>query len=596
MKNIFKNIIMVYRELFRYSKAARWQVVVYTAAKVASPLIENAVPAMAIALLTGGKLADYVLGITGLLFLDIMVKCLMDVMEGSLQLSNIGARLSGFCVRLLKKYVTMDYCNVEPADKQKILNKGMTSIRSNGTGVEALSNESLQMICGLFGVLAYGTIMSTIHWSVLVIIFVTAAVNFLLHRHAVRYTDGLSDVKSQASRINYTLEQQGISLAHGKDIRLYHVENWFRRIFDEQIEILRNCFSRQELRWYFPTLVEQAGTFVRDFVLYTILIKMVLDGQITVAWFAFYVGAVAGFSTWMNNFIFGISRVMTANVETGYYGDAEGISDVFPHGEGEKPDLTSMVSVEFRDVTFRYEEGQKDILSHLSFKIEPGQKIALVGNNGAGKSTIVKLLCGFYMPTEGDVIVNGINTRDYDMDEYGKMISPVFQDGFIPAFTVAMNIAGGNPEEIDRERLRDCLKRAGIWDKIDALEKKEDTYVSQMLEKEGVEFSGGEVQKLLIARALYKNGRLLILDEPTSALDPIAESRIYEQYNEMAGEKTSLFISHRLASTRFCDEILYLEHGVVAERGTHEELLERKGGYAEMFEVQSHYYREEVQS
>lgn len=593
-KNVFRNIIMVYRELFSYSRAARWQVLFYVVAQVASPLIENIVPALAIALLAGGNLMNYVAGISGLLFLDIIVKSLMDVMEGHLNGAHIGMRLTRFTGRLLKKYLTMDYCNMEPADKQKILNKGMQSINSNQDGVEGLSRESLKLFCGLFGVLTYGTIMFTIHWGVLLIIFVTAGANFMLHRHAVKFSDRLSDVRHQAGRTNYTLEQQAISLAHGKDIRIYHVENWFRNIFDEQIRTLKSCYFNQELRWYFPTLAEQIGTFIRDFVLYTLLIKMVLDGQITVAWFAFYAGAVAGFSLWMNNFIFGISRVLTTNMGIGYYREASAISDVFFHGKGKKPELGMPVSVEFRDVTFRYEEGQEDILSHLSFKIEPGQKIALVGNNGAGKSTIVKLLCGFYMPTEGDVIVNGVNTRDYDMDKYEQLISPVFQDGFIPAFTVAMNVAGGDPGEIDRERVRNCLKKAGIWEKIDALERKEDTYVSQMLEKEGVEFSGGEVQKLLIARALYKDGSLLVLDEPTSALDPIAESQIYEKYNEMAGEKTSIFISHRLASTRFCDEILFLEHGAVKERGTHEELLGKKGGYAKMFEIQSHYYREEA--
>lgn len=594
MKNLLNNIVMVYQGMFSYSTAARWQMIFYAVMRIASPLIENAVPAIAIALLTGGDFLKYAAGITGLLFLDILVKSVMDVMNDHLDTAHIGMRLTKFTGRLLKKYLTMDYCNVEPMEKQKTLSKGMQSINNNSNGVEGLSRETLQLICGIFGLVTYGTIMVTIHWSVLLIICLTSGINFILNRHAVKFADELSDKRNQAGRINHTLEQQAISLANGKDIRMYHVENWFRNIFDEQIRTLKACFSRQELRWYFPTLAEQAGTFVRDLVLYTILIRMVFAGQITVALFTFYAGTVAGFSSWMNNFIFRISGVMKVNVETGYYREAAEIPDVFFHGTGKKPDLKIPASIEFKDVSFRYEEGQENILSHLSFKIEPGQKIALVGNNGAGKSTIVKLLCGFYMPAEGDVFVNGISTREYDMDEYGQIVCPVFQDGFISAFTVAMNVAGGNPEEIDRKRVRMCLRKAGIWEKIDKLTDKEDTYVSQMLEKEGVEFSGGEIQKLLIARALYKSGSLLILDEPTSALDPIAESQIYEKYHEMTRDKTSIFISHRLASTRFCDEILYLEHGTVTERGTHEELLSQKGSYSEMFEIQSHYYREEA--
>ena len=229
-----------------------------------------------------------------------------------------------------------------------------------------------------------------------------------------------------------------------------------------------------------------------------------------------------------------------------------------------------------------------------SFRIEPGQKIALVGNNGAGKTTIVKLLSGFYLPTEGEVKINGIPTSRYNIDTYRQGISAVFQDGFISALTVAENIAGGEKEEMDRERIRLCLERAGLWEKISALPDREDSYISQKIEKSGVNFSGGERQKLLVARALYKNGRLLILDEPTSALDPLAESNLYQDYNKMTAGKTSIFISHRLASTKFCDEILFLEKGKVIERGSHEELLKKQGSYANLFEVQKQYYREEV--
>ena len=242
-------------------------------------------------------------------------------------------------------------------------------------------------------------------------------------------------------------------------------------------------------------------------------------------------------------------------------------------------------------MSFGYEEGQ-EILSHLSFRIEKGQKIALAASNGAGKTTIVKLLCGFYLPTEGEVLINGIPTSRYDVDDYRRGIAAVFQDGYIAAFTVAENVAGGERNQIDYERVRECLRQAGIWEKIAGLPEQENSYISQQLEPNGVDFSGGERQKLLIARAYYQNGRLLVLDEPTSALDPIAESKIYEKYHEMTRNKTALFISHRLASTKFCDEILFLEKGKVKERGTHEELLKKQGAYARMFDIQRQYYKE----
>ncbi len=592
-KGILKNISNVYRELFRYSKKICWQLPLYALIRIIMPLIVSAIPAIAIAMLTRDGLTKYVLGISALLVVNMLLAGISILLENRFSLDIMGMRLNAFAGRLLRKCLTMDFCNIEPADKQKKMFRGVQSVVNTSRGVEGLARYSFEMFYGLFGLLSYGTIMFSIHWSILLIVAVTTLVTFLLKKHAILYWRKLADERYSAGRVNSMLEHQGISLDYGKDIRIYHVENWFRDIFDEQIRKMYRVIAKQELHWYFPTIGEQVGNFIRDFVMYTLLIRMALGGSISVAEFTFYVGVVAGFSVWMNEVVTHLSQVMEMNVEMGYYTDAMEMADVFRHGSGEKPDLSREVSIEFRDVSFRYEESGEDILSHLSFRIEAGEKIALVGNNGAGKTTIVKLICGFYMPTEGDVLVNGISTRDYDMDEYGKLISPVFQDGFMTAFTVAMNIAGGEEEQIDVKRVRQCLEKAAIWEQIDSLEEKEDTYITQTLEREGVNFSGGELQKLLIARALYKDGKCLILDEPTSALDSIAESRIYEQYNEMTKEKTSIFISHRLASTRFCDEILFLEKGKVAERGTHGELIAQNGAYAKMFEIQSHYYRKE---
>ncbi len=589
-KRIFKNLSAVYRELFRYAGKSIWQLPLYALVCIMLPLLLSAIPAVAIEMLTQGDLGKYVFGISALLAASTLLTVVRIFLANRFDLNIMGMRIQTFCARLLRKCLTMDFCNLEPAEKQKKMFRGMYSVTNNGRGVEGLVRYSFELFYGFFGLLSYGTIMFTMHWSVLAIVAVTTVVTFLLKNHAILYWRKLADDRYKAGRVNSMLEHQGISLEYGKDIRIYHVEHWFRDIFDEQIQIMRRVIAKQELHWYLSSAGEQVGNLIRDFVMYMILIRMVLNGSISVAQFTFYVGVVASFSVWMNDTVQHLSQVMETNVETDHYMEAMDIRDVFRHGSGKTPDLSRGMSIEFRDVSFCYEENGEDILSHLSFRIEPGEKVALVGNNGAGKTTIVKLLCGFYLPTEGEVLVNGISTKDYDMDEYGRLISPVFQDGFMSAFTVAMNVAGGKEEDIDGDRVRHCLREADVWEKIRSLEGKEDTYITQMLDRDGVNFSGGEIQKLLIARALYKDGKCLILDEPTSALDPIAESRIYEMYNEMTKEKTSIFISHRLASTRFCDEILFLENGRVAERGTHEELLAEKGAYAEMFEIQSHYY------
>ncbi len=243
------------------------------------------------------------------------------------------------------------------------------------------------------------------------------------------------------------------------------------------------------------------------------------------------------------------------------------------------------------NVTFRYPGAEKNLFENLNLTIHPGEKLAVVGLNGAGKTTLVKLLCGFYDPTEGRVTLNGIDIREFNRQEYYKLLCAVYQEFSVLDVTIGENVAQSR-EMIDEEKVWNCLEMAGLADFVRGLPEGLNTHVGRDVYLDGVLFSGGQTQRLMLARALYKGGPLLILDEPTAALDPIAESDIYEKYSEMSGGKTSIFISHRLASTRFCDRILFIADGKIAEEGTHEDLLRKKGAYADLYQVQSRYYQE----
>lgn len=227
----------------------------------------------------------------------------------------------------------------------------------------------------------------------------------------------------------------------------------------------------------------------------------------------------------------------------------------------------------------------------MNLTIHPGEKLAIVGLNGAGKTTLVKLLCGLLDPTEGRVLLNGIDVRLFNRQEYYELFSAVFQEFSILNVTIAENIAQC-AQDIDDARVQACLDQAGLTQAVAQLPQGVKTYVGREVFLDGVLFSGGETQRLMLARALYKDSPILVLDEPTAALDPLAENDIYLKYNDMTRGKTALFISHRLASTRFCDRIILLSDGGIAEEGTHESLLADGGAYAQLFEVQSRYYRE----
>ena len=248
------------------------------------------------------------------------------------------------------------------------------------------------------------------------------------------------------------------------------------------------------------------------------------------------------------------------------------------------------LEIVFDNVSYCYPGTEKKVLDQISFRWGKGEHLALVGLNGAGKSTLVKLICGFYVPTNGRVLVNGVDTRELNLTEYFKHLSAVFQNEWILSYTIAENVAMGKDWEEDR--IWEALKLAKIDSVVKALPNGIFTYLGKEIDQSGVLLSGGELQKLFWARALYRNPKLILLDEPTAALDALAEDQLYQAYHKMTEKKSAMFISHRLASTRFCDTILMLENGKIVESGTHEELLAKKGSYAKLFEVQSRYYRE----
>lgn len=241
-------------------------------------------------------------------------------------------------------------------------------------------------------------------------------------------------------------------------------------------------------------------------------------------------------------------------------------------------------------LNYIYFDKEHTISYHEICKIIKNNIFVAQTQNGAGKTTAIKLLCGLYYPTKGDILINGKSSRVFSSESYFDLFSAVFQDyGFLP-MTIAENICAST--DYDKERLYSAFEKSGIADKINSLNKKENTFMIKDVYKDAVDFSGGEKQKLLLAKAIYKNAPVLILDEPTAALDPIAENELYLKYNEMTNNKISFFISHRLSSTRFCDRILFIKDGKIAESGTHEELMALKGSYYRMYQLQSYYYKE----
>ncbi len=247
--------------------------------------------------------------------------------------------------------------------------------------------------------------------------------------------------------------------------------------------------------------------------------------------------------------------------------------------------------VEFRNVSFQYPGSESYALKNVNVKFEIGKRLAVVGQNGSGKTTFIKLLCRLYDPTEGEILLNGIDIRKYNYAEYMAIFSIVFQDFKLLSLKLGENVAC--KVEYDRQKAKKCLQLAGFSERLKTMEQGLDTYLYKALREEGVDISGGEAQKIAIARAIYKDAPFIVLDEPTAALDPIAEAEIYEKFNEIAGDKTAIYISHRLSSCKFCDEIMVFDAGSVVQKGSHPTLLnDADGKYHALWHAQAQYYTE----
>ncbi len=502
-----------------------------------------------------------------------------------------------FNLRLLKKRLRVDYEILESRQFNEDAHAVYDSLYRPHSVVRDSSMIWQQSLTAAGGLLLYGLILLRQSLLVPLLVLIPALLVFLLKRKAMRRDQELRPAADEAARKMRYVEERGWDLRAGKDIRMYDLGGWLLGILRREQKTGETNVRLWENGYFAANLCDALLCFVRDAGAYVYFILQIVQGTLPVSDFVWYISVVASCqqacSALLENgellgrLSFDYSRLRLF-LESG-----EG--DIFQRAGAEESGKTEAeaVGIELEHVSFTYPGSRVPTLKDLNLTVRPGEKIALVGLNGAGKSTLVKLLCGLYRPTSGTIRVGGRPLSSFGREEYFSMIAAVFQDVKLLPLTIAQNVASDNGEDIDRERVRQCLSLAGLGEMVDSLPGKEDTPLGRGVLDDGIELSGGERQKVWMARAFYKEAPILILDEPTAALDPLAEQEIYEKYVQMSEGRTSLFISHRLASTRFCDRIWLMENGRITEQGNHEELMEKKGAYARLFEVQGKYYRKE---
>jgi ABC-type multidrug transport system fused ATPase/permease subunit len=445
----------------------------------------------------------------------------------------------------------------------------------------------------------YSTILSFLNPLIILFLVGLTLINFAAWTGARKFEEKYRDRSSEVHRKLRYVEYRSRDIKAGKDTRLYNMKPWFMSMRDNILSEYMALRRKIKNRYYISSIIHAFTLLMRDGLTYVYLIYMVSNNRLELGDFVLYFGAIAGFSGFINDIAGNINKINGANVKMN---DARAFLECSdapePENPTELPALDSAISISFKNVDFSYSEESGKILNDFNIEIKAGEKIALVGVNGAGKTTIVKLLCGFYTPDSGEVLINGVNIKKFRKTDLYKLFSTVFQDIVIMPFTVGENVSMTIIDESNTDKIWSSLESAGLRETIEKYDDGIDAPMSKELDENGVVLSGGQQQKLLMARALYKDAPLLILDEPTANLDPIAESETYEMFHSISKSKTVLYISHRLASTRFCDRIIFLKNGKAVEIGSHAELMQKGGEYANMFEIQSHYYikkdREEV--
>jgi ATP-binding cassette, subfamily B, bacterial len=593
--NTLQNMIYIMRGTVKFQKALLPMMIIYSFTEASIPFIWVYISKLVIEQIELNN------GFTGLLkemSIATIISLIIMSTNRYIQHQNwwrfIYARMKFISLRM-KKALTMNYEHLENPKILDYMEKAGQATGGNQNGVEGMMHSTSQTCVNLVKIIASSAIMFTLSpWIVIVMLFLS-----FLHFIAVDYTKRKDKLKtwdvlsSKWRKINY-MNQVTKNFDYAKDIRLFGMGEWLHQKQIYHHAEVHEKIVESKNRWMKCGILNQIIGLMQEGVLYIWLVYAVIYEGISIADVTLYFGTIRTFSATVSSVLDNIAEIRKISLEINdfrtfvEYPEEKEKSNLKPIPKGKE------LEFQFNHVSFCYPGQEKYALKDLNLTLSPGKRLAVVGLNGAGKTTFIKLLCRLYEPTEGTILLNGVNIKEYDRDEYYTLIAPVFQNVECFAFPISENVSMKSPQETNQLLAKECLELAGMEEKLKSLPSGVQTQLLKVLYDDGIDLSGGEKQKLALARALYKDAPVVVLDEPTAALDALAEYKLYMDFDKLIGGKTAVYISHRLSSTRFCHAIAMFKDGSLVEYGTHEELLLKDGEYANMFKVQAQYYKDTV--
>ena len=493
----------------------------------------------------------------------------------------------------IAKTLGMEYEALETPEMLDRLQKAKRATAGDWQGVQGMMTYMQVMGVQIISVTIAVAIMTTFNPWIILIIVVLSFAQFLFFDY-IRKKDKkeMWDAMMPHWRKLDYMETVTTDFSYAKDIRLFGMKNFLSKrqheVYDEEL----SHWIKSRQYWIYNSIFSHGISLIRQLIITGWLVYGVIKDGLSIGDFTLYLASAGAFSNAVSQVLSALSGLRERSAHTDDYRSFMDIptsedKETIPVPKSDRYVFT------FENVSFRYKGQEKYALKNLDLTLEAGEKLAVVGLNGAGKSTFIKLLLRLYDVTEGRILMNGTDIRRFNRAEYYRLFSPAFQDVTVFAFPMAENVSMDPPDETDKAKADRCLREAGLSEKIDSLSKGIDTELLKVLYDDGVDLSGGEKQKLALARALYKDSSVIVLDEPTAALDALAEYKLYKSFNGLVGNRTAVYISHRLSSTRFCDRVAMFKDGEMTETGTHDELMAKNGDYAEMFRVQAQYYIED---
>ncbi len=595
--NLWQNTGFMLRTSRKYAKSVFPLCIVLALLSAGKSVAELLIaPAILNKIELSASLGSVVFTIAAFALVLMLLSGLRSYVDTNALFGRIAVRSQGIYLSISRKYAETSYPNLLNTDFLALGKKASAACDANSEASEAIWTTLTDLMTSCIGFVVYLALLTNLNLWLAALVAATTAVSYFASKRINEWGYlHRSEELELTKKIEYA-NKTATSREFAKDIRMFGLRGWLEDLWGSTMRLYSAFCAKRERKYIWANIIDIVLTFLRNGIAYAFLIGITVKNGLPASQFLLYFAALSGFAQWVVEILDKLSVMHKQSLDISTIREFLDWDEPFDLNGGERIAFEPNKQYEIRldDVSFRYPKADKDTLSHINLTVHPGEKLAIVGLNGAGKTTLVKLVCGFLDPTEGRILLNGEDIRKFNRNDYYALFSAVFQEFSVLDVTVKENVAQC-VDGIDETRVWQCIDKAGLTEKIQSLPKGIETHLGRRVFKDGVEFSGGQTQRLMLARALYKNAPILVLDEPTAALDPIAENDIYQKYNDMTHGRTSFFISHRLASTRFCDRIIFVDGGKIAEEGTHDELLKNGGGYAYMFEVQSKYYRSDNQ-